>query len=78
VVKVAVEERSAWAHSMHGERGRRGGGGVVRRGDAEAPFYRVRGEWGGQTGRGIRRPVVGRHYGPLGSVGRGNVGVSGE
>jgi hypothetical protein len=35
----------------HGERGRRGGGGVVRRGGAGAPFYRVRGERGGQTGR---------------------------
>jgi hypothetical protein len=38
-----VEERSVWARLGRGERGRRGGGGVVRRGGVRAPFYRVRG-----------------------------------
>jgi hypothetical protein len=42
-VKAAVEERSAWAHLGHGERGGRGKGGVVRRGCAGVPFYRVGG-----------------------------------
>jgi hypothetical protein len=37
-VKVAVDEHSAWARSGHIERGRRGGGGVVRRGGARTPF----------------------------------------
>jgi hypothetical protein len=36
------------AHSLgHGERGKRGGGGVMRRGGAGTPFYRV----GGGAGR---------------------------
>jgi hypothetical protein len=48
VVKVAVIERSARAHSGFGERGRRGGGVVVRRRGAGASFYRLRG--------GTRRP----------------------
>jgi hypothetical protein len=38
------------------------------------PFIGLEGERVGQTGRGIRRPVVGHHYGPSGSVGRGNEG----
>jgi hypothetical protein len=46
----------------------------VRRGGAGMPFYRVGGERGSRTGRGIRRPVVGCHYRPSGSVGRGNEG----
>jgi hypothetical protein len=50
-VKAAVEERSAWACSGPGERGRRGGGGVVRRGGVGAPFYRV----GGGAGRPDRQ-----------------------
>jgi hypothetical protein len=36
------------------------------------PFIGSEGEQGSQTGRGIGRQVVGRHYGPSGSVGRGN------
>jgi hypothetical protein len=42
-VKAAAEEHSVWAHSGPGERGRRGGGGVVGGADAGAHFYRVRG-----------------------------------
>jgi hypothetical protein len=50
-VKALVEERLARACSGHRERGRRGGGGVVRRGGAGVPFYRV--EWGaGRRGVG--------------------------
>jgi hypothetical protein len=41
---------------------------------AWVPFIGAEGELGGRTGRGIKRPVVGRHYGPSGSVGRGNIG----
>jgi hypothetical protein len=56
--------------------GKEGWGGVVRRGGAGVPFYRVRGRAGlGQMGRGIGWPVVGQHYGPSGLVGRGNGGV---
>jgi hypothetical protein len=77
-VKVVVEERSAQARSGRGERGRRGGGGVVRRGGARAPFYCFRGEQGGCTGRRIGRLAVGHHYGPSGSVRSENEGVSGE
>jgi hypothetical protein len=73
-VKAAVEDCSARARSGQGERGRRGGGGVVRRGGTRAPFYWVGGERGGPTGRGIGWPVVGHHYGPSRSVGRGNKG----
>jgi hypothetical protein len=47
-LKAAVEECSVRARSRHGERGRRGGGGVVRRGGAWTPFYRV--------GGGARQP----------------------
>jgi hypothetical protein len=47
----------------------------VRRGGVGAPFYRVGGEQGGRTGKGIGRPVVGRHYWPSDLVGRGNGGV---
>jgi hypothetical protein len=42
------------------------------------PFIGSEGERGGHTGRGIRWSVVGCRYGPSGSVGRGNGGVSGE
>jgi hypothetical protein len=38
------------------------------------PFVGSEGERGGRTGKGIGRPVVGRHYWPSGSVGRGNRG----
>jgi hypothetical protein len=38
------------------------------------PFIGLEGERVGQTGRGTRRPVVGHHYGPSGSVGRGDEG----
>jgi hypothetical protein len=38
------------------------------------PFIGLVGEWGGRTGRGIGRSVVGCHYGPSDSVGRGNGG----
>jgi hypothetical protein len=38
------------------------------------PFIGSEGERGGRTGKGIRRPVVGRHYWPSGSVGRGTGG----
>jgi hypothetical protein len=38
------------------------------------PFIGLEGERGGQVGRGIGRPVVGHHYGPSGSVERGNRG----
>jgi hypothetical protein len=42
----------------------------VRRGEgvSGSPFIWSEGEWGSRTGRGIRRLVVGRHYGPSGSV----------
>jgi hypothetical protein len=75
-VKAAVEERSARAHSGTRERGRRGGGGAVRRADAGAPFYRVGGgAW--QPGVGEERSmVVVRHNGDEGGYfGRGLVGV---
>jgi hypothetical protein len=42
------------ARSGRGERGRRGGGGVVRRRGAGAPFYRVRGGAGRPDGEGNR------------------------
>jgi hypothetical protein len=58
VVKAVVEECSAWARSGRGEKGRRGGGGLVRRGGAGEPFYRVGGERDGRMGRGIERPDV--------------------
>jgi hypothetical protein len=51
---AVVDECLAQAHSGHGERGRRGGGGVVRRGGAGAPFYRVGGEVGQPDGKGNR------------------------
>jgi hypothetical protein len=38
------------------------------------PFIGSEGERGSQTGKGIRRPVVGHHYWPSDSVGRGNGG----
>jgi hypothetical protein len=38
------------------------------------PFIGSEGDRGGWTERGIRWPVVGRHYGPSGSVGKGNRG----
>jgi hypothetical protein len=69
-----VEERSARACSGREERGRRGGGGEGLPG---RPFIGPEGERGGQTGKGIRRPVVGHHYWPSSSVGRGNEVVSG-
>jgi hypothetical protein len=53
-VKVAVEEHSTRARSGHRERGRRGGGGVVRRRGARAPFYRVGGGVGRSDGEGNR------------------------
>jgi hypothetical protein len=56
VVKAAVEECSARASSGRGERGCRGGGGLVMRGGVGAPFYRVGGERDGRTGRGIEWP----------------------
>jgi hypothetical protein len=46
----------------------------VRRGGAGVPFYRVEGGAGCRTGNEIGRPVVGQHYWPFGSVGRGNGG----
>jgi hypothetical protein len=55
VVKAAVEECSVQARSRCRERGRRGRGGLVRRGGVEAPFYRVGGEQDGWTERGIER-----------------------
>jgi hypothetical protein len=42
-VKVAVEEHMMQARLGCGERGRRGRGGVVRRGGAGTPFYGVGG-----------------------------------
>jgi hypothetical protein len=59
VVKAVVEERLVRARSGHRERGRRGGGGVVRRGVLGCPFIGSEGEQGGRTGRGIGWPVVG-------------------
>jgi hypothetical protein len=47
MVKAEVVENSVWACSGRGERGRRGEGGAVRRGGAEAPFYSVGGGAGG-------------------------------
>jgi hypothetical protein len=44
VVKAVVDECSTWADSRCEERGRRGGGGLVRRGGARVPFYRVGGD----------------------------------
>jgi hypothetical protein len=38
------------------------------------PFIGSEGERGDRTGKGIRRPVVGCHYWPPSSVGRGNRG----
>jgi hypothetical protein len=53
-VKAAVEERWVWARSGRGERRKRGRGGVVRRGGAEAPFCRVGGGAGRPDGEGNR------------------------
>jgi hypothetical protein len=55
VVKEVVEQHSVRAHSGCGERGRRGGGGVVRNGGVGAPFIGSERERGGQIGKGIRR-----------------------
>jgi hypothetical protein len=71
---MMVEERLAQACLGCGERGRRGGRGVVRRGGAGAPFYRVGGGAGRTNREGNGGPAVGRHYWPSGLVGRGNGG----
>jgi hypothetical protein len=73
-VKAVVEERSARAHSGHSERGRRGGGGLVRRVGAGAPFYRVGGGEGWLDGVGNRVACGGAPLWPSDSVGRGNKG----
>jgi hypothetical protein len=57
MVKAAAEENSARACSGLGERGRRGGGGVVRRGGFGAPFYRV-GGGAGRSGVGGERAAA--------------------
>jgi hypothetical protein len=49
-LKAAVEERSTRAHLGYGERGRRGGGGVVRRGGVRMPCYRDGGGAGWSDG----------------------------
>jgi hypothetical protein len=75
-VKAAVEERSARARSGRGERGRRGGGGVVGGADVRAHFYRVRGGAGRPSIREERSAVVVRHNGDEGGrFGRGSTGV---
>jgi hypothetical protein len=56
-VKAAVEERLVQAFSGRGDRGRRGRGGVVTRGGAGAPFYRV-GGGAGRTGVGEERAAA--------------------
>jgi hypothetical protein len=50
VVKEVVEQHSVRAHSGCGERGRRGGGGVVRNGGVGGALYRV-GEGAGRLNR---------------------------
>jgi hypothetical protein len=56
----------------------RGGDECGEEGRAPHPFIGSEGEQGGQTGKGIGRPVVAASMPPSGSVGRGNGGVSGE
>jgi hypothetical protein len=54
-VKVAVEERSVLACSGRRERGRSGGGGVMRRGGVGRPFIGSEGERGGRASEGNGR-----------------------